>query len=1337
MSRRTALALLVWPGMALALAAALTAAPAAEDTSSARISTYENSTGEAYFALRLPPLADLPMAPDHDIVVLFDTSASQTGAYRDDALTALRTFLDQLGDSDRVKLMAVDLNAVPMTADFVSPKSEAMQAGLAKLESRVPLGSTDMSQAIGQLAGTFDGAPLRPRAAIYIGDGMSQAKLLQVDQFGAAMQKLVSQRVSVSSFAIGPNRDLYLLAALANHTGGMVYLDSNEGAWAQRAGTSMVNVIRSPVAWPTEVKLPAALGEVYPQTLPPLRADRDTVVIGLLESRDIENLSLTAEVDGKPVDLHWDVTVHDALDDYSFLPELVAAVRPSGGQGMPLLGSASLREVAKLVSTNNELLSRLGRNALRAGDTDGALKVAEAVLKRDPNNPQAQRIRNAAQRNDNDDQALRLINMQDPDAAEAPPLGGGLLAEVEGEGGLFLNQVESNQQVLEQKIKTEVEQALNQAREMMGSNPESAKRDLKIWLETIERSPDLGPDTQAQLRNQIESAIREAGRRAVEFAIRVAQAEENRAAADERQQLVEETARDRQKVKQLMDRFNSLMDEGRYQEAEDVIAAQVLELEPLSATPPAALWASRFGGNMETLWTLRDIRHRNFARALLGVEKALVPFPDEPPVMYPEPQVWADLTLRRKKYASIDLARQGGAEQKIFAALEDDTRLEFIETPLNSVIDFLKDQHDINIEIDTRRLEEVGVGSDTPITRNLRGISLRSALRLILGELDLTYVVRDEVLLITTQEEAEAKLVTKVYPVGDLVLPIGMMQSMGGGMMGGMGGGMMGGGMMGGGMGGGMMGGDMMGGGMMGGGMGGGFFAVEDDLSLGVRKDASAPAAADTAAAAVPANMPAVEKIVLQLQPGQSLEDAWNAYFDRLKDAPLEVTQQARLAVRETARDLMKQEKFPEVVTLLMAALRNGFPQTWMYEGLGLALQASGADQVEVERALMSVVDFSSSVDETLFLAEYMTRLGLDRRALQLFQNMAVAQPLRPEPYLRGLAAAQRLEDVEAIQWACLGLLRQAWPEDQKKIQETAMRVTRATYEQLLAANRREEADRFRQAAEAAMVRDCVIRVSWTGDADIDIQIEEPTGTVCSVDSPRTTGGGVMIGDAFAKPGVQPPEGYAEYYVCPEGFSGQYRLIVKRIWGTPTAGKVTVEVAKKYGSKQQEVISKHVPLTDGRAAVVFELDDGRRQDALDELQIETVARVQRELSRAILGQQLASYEYSDAVRDYLRDALSAQRDGRLPNRNVGVRPVITTLPEGTNFYSMAVISADRRYVRVEPMPMFSNIGEVSTFTFTGDETGTGDIGGGGIGGAGGIGGGGDIGGGGMGGGGFF
>jgi hypothetical protein len=46
---------------------------------------------------------------------------------------------------------------------------------------------------------------------------------------------------------------------------------------------------------------------------------------------------------------------------------------------------------------------------------------------------------------------------------------------------------------------------------------------------------------------------------------------------------------------------------------------------------------------------------------------------------------------------------------------------------------------------------------------------------------------------------------------------------------------------------------------------------------------------------------------------------------------------------------------------------------------------------------------------------------------------------------------------------------------------------------------------------------------------------------------------------------------------------------------------------------------------------------------------------------------------------------------------VGYQPVIITLPEGTNLAATAVISADRRYVRVSCVPLFSGVAQVNTF----------------------------------------
>jgi general secretion pathway protein D len=54
------------------------------------------------------------------------------------------------------------------------------------------------------------------------------------------------------------------------------------------------------------------------------------------------------------------------------------------------------------------------------------------------------------------------------------------------------------------------------------------------------------------------------------------------------------------------------------------------------------------------------------------------------------------------------------------------------------------------------------------------------------------------------------------------------------------------------------------------------------------------------------------------------------------------------------------------------------------------------------------------------------------------------------------------------------------------------------------------------------------------------------------------------------------------------------------------------------------------------------------------------------------------------------------------------QPVIVVLSEGTFMTVQAVVSQDRRFVRLTVVPFFSKIGDVKTFTFTGSDTTTTD-----------------------------
>jgi len=384
--------------------------------------------------------------------------------------------------------------------------------------------------------------------------------------------------------------------------------------------------------------------------------------------------------------------------------------------------------------------------------------------------------------------------------------------------GRLLETVEQHNRVVTQQVETDAVMAMRRARQIMRSDPAAVNEELKLLLGQVLRTPELRAEVRSTLRSKLEAALREASRVAATKDILDHQQQEAQAAALDRLRIGQNLDRKQEKLKQLMDRFDSLMDEGRYIAADEIGEREVGQLAPELPIAQSATLVAHMTGAHEADLALRLARQKAVIDTLGTVEVAMMPMPDDQPIVYPPADEFQELSTRRKRYATTDLKKQSPAEKKIREALEAPTQMEFTETPLQDAVGYLKDLHGVEIQLDTRAMEDAGVGTDTPVSRVLNGVSLKSALRLLLGEYDLTFIVKDEVLLITTQDKAEAELVTKAYPVADLVILVRLGRGMGGGMMGG---GMMGGGMMGG-MGGGGMGGGGMGG--MGGGMGGGMF---------------------------------------------------------------------------------------------------------------------------------------------------------------------------------------------------------------------------------------------------------------------------------------------------------------------------------------------------------------------------------------------------------------------------------------------------------------------------------------------------------------------------------
>jgi hypothetical protein len=107
--------------------------------------------------------------------------------------------------------------------------------------------------------------------------------------------------------------------------------------------------------------------------------------------------------------------------------------------------------------------------------------------------------------------------------------------------------------------------------------------------------------------------------------------------------------------------------------------------------------------------------------------------------------------------------------EQVLAGPLDHQGLDYQDQPLRDIVTQLQDEYHIPIQVNKAALDEAAIGLDSKVTISLNNISLRAALNLLLKQNSLTFIIQDEVLMITTKEEAEKELVMCVYNVQGLV----------------------------------------------------------------------------------------------------------------------------------------------------------------------------------------------------------------------------------------------------------------------------------------------------------------------------------------------------------------------------------------------------------------------------------------------------------------------------------------------------------------------------------------------------------------------------------------
>ncbi len=108
------------------------------------------------------------------------------------------------------------------------------------------------------------------------------------------------------------------------------------------------------------------------------------------------------------------------------------------------------------------------------------------------------------------------------------------------------------------------------------------------------------------------------------------------------------------------------------------------------------------------------------------------------------------------------------AESSILKVLDEDTSFSFVDVPLSEALKYFSEQHQINLWLNLVALGDEGIDPQTTnVNIEVKGIRLRTGLKLLLDPVGLQAIVEDEVVKVTTKSFAN-RPETRVYPVADL-----------------------------------------------------------------------------------------------------------------------------------------------------------------------------------------------------------------------------------------------------------------------------------------------------------------------------------------------------------------------------------------------------------------------------------------------------------------------------------------------------------------------------------------------------------------------------------------
>jgi hypothetical protein len=326
-------------------------------------------------------------------------------------------------------------------------------------------------------------------------------------------------------------------------------------------------------------------------------------------------------------------------------------------------------------------------------------------------------------------------------------------------GGDLLDEARQRERIAVQKAEADFRSAIKEVHRLASTNPEEAVQRLKQILSSLENDTVFSESRRERWKTMLKDRIRVLEGEAANRAREKTDQTQRQIEGDARRETAERRAQEDDKIKEEIANIRRLRDQGRIEEA----TRKAEDLERRYPSNPSLGPAARITGTAGRLAESREMRRTREANIELAMrEVARSAIPPRGDIEFPSREKWERITKMRSKPNLTE------KEKTLMKALDSPVTVSFQGSNFQGVLDYLETVTGQPIVLDKATLEAAGIDYNTAINTSVRNVSLRTLLRKILGQVSLTYVIKNEAIQIVTPQQARDMMTVRTYYLGDL-----------------------------------------------------------------------------------------------------------------------------------------------------------------------------------------------------------------------------------------------------------------------------------------------------------------------------------------------------------------------------------------------------------------------------------------------------------------------------------------------------------------------------------------------------------------------------------------